>query len=214
MGGRPVLWSLRWQKWNAKKVRAFVAEVLVPRRAGSVGVIIDHHVLSEERRPWRELLALLPEDMPAFLHLEGGELQDFPFDLLDYLHIIWESRYAAMLPVLDRHLRFSPSRRLSLALLLPGRGAPWTWVDKALEGLGRDVDKLRLIAEERLIDDVEGIDELILVRDWLSPQGERMVCGFKAAGGLVREFQGGADRPLLLENSRPYCPPFSQQIDR
>ena len=181
-----ILWELKWDVLDHEKVIAFVDKLLTPLRSKSVGVIIDHCELGVER-PWRELLAILPEEIPAFLHLEGDSLQDFPFRLLDYLHIIWESRYSHAMPVLNNELRFAPSRRLSKALLLPPKGESFEHVDAAMQE--------RLIAEERLIYDWDGVDELMILPETLSPQGARMVQGFAATGGTIREFRGDASRP-------------------
>ena len=187
---RAILWSLKWKTFDPEKVMAFVEKLLMPLRARSVGVVIDRCPLGQ-KRPWRELLALLPEEIPAFLHLEGDSLEDFPFELLDYLHLIWESRYSSMLPVLDHNLQFASSRRLSKALLLPPRGQSWAVIEGHLQE--------RLIAEDRLIYDWEGIDELFIFPETLTPQGARMVQGFLATGGAVIEIRDGVRTPLLQE---------------
>ncbi|MCH9703602.1 MAG: hypothetical protein K0U13_02300 [Chlamydiae bacterium] len=184
-----ILWSLHWQTFSQNRILAFVEKLLEPLRAKSVGVIIDHTKMGQER-PWRELLALLPEEVPAFLSLEGDQLEQFPFELLDYLHIIWESRYSSMLPVLDQKLSYAPSRKLAKALLLPPKGESFELVDQALQE--------RLIAEERLIYDWDGVDELTILPQTLSPQGARMVQGFAATGGTVIEFRDGSSRPQPL----------------
>jgi|GEM_PF-4499593 len=187
---RAILWELHWDDFDRDKVLAFIEKLLIPLRSKSVGVIIDHCEMGQ-KRPWRELLALLPEEIPAFLHLEGGNLTLFPFELLDFVHIIWDSPYPYALPVLNSNLQFSPSKRLSKALVLPPKGQSFELVEEAIEE--------RVIAEERLIYDWDGVDELTILPETLSPQGARMVQGFAATGGLIKEFRRGAKTLLPQE---------------
>ena len=186
-----ILWELLWGELDALRILAFVEKLLLPLKSRTLGVLIDRCEMGADR-PWRELLALLPEEIPVFLELQGGKLELFPFELLDYLHIIWDEAPPYALPVLDRHLSFPPPKRLSKALLLPPKGASeWSLVDQAIEE--------RVIAEERLIYDWDGIDELTIFPTALSQAGRRMVRGFAATGGSIREFRDAANRPQLQE---------------
>ncbi len=186
-----ILWELKWDVVDPDRFLAFVEKLLIPFRSRSVGVIIDHAPIASHR-PWREALSFLPEEVAAFLHLcPSQNFRDFPYELLDYLHIIWENDFPYALPVLNEQLQFPPSKRLSKALLLPPKGGCWELVEEAIEE--------RVIAEERLIYDWDGIDELTILPETLSPQGARMVQGFLATGGVVKECRGGANRPLPQE---------------
>ena len=175
-----ILWELVWEEISQELVLAFVEKLLLPLRSRSMGVVIDR--TEKRERPWREVLSWLPEEIPAFLHLEGGSFQDLPYELLDCLHIIWENSYPYALPVLDEKLQFPPSKRLKKALLLPPGNEGWDRVEHAIEE--------RVIAEDRLIYEWDGVDELTIFPDLLSPAGARMVQGFLATGGSVKEFQG------------------------
>ncbi|MGE0670766.1 MAG: hypothetical protein AB7O89_07525, partial [Parachlamydiales bacterium] len=58
-------------------------------------------------------------------------------------------------------------------------------LDELLENLLQSGDPFRLVCEERLTEEWDGLDQLILFPGQTSPQGKRMVQGFIAAGGSI-----------------------------
>lgn len=186
-----ILWELHWKEACKEQFLAFIEKLLLPLRRKTIGVIIDKAEIGS-RHPWREVLAWLPEEIPAFIHLIGESFRDFPYELLDFVHIIGKSRFPYALPILDENLQFPPSKRLTKALLLPPKKSEgWDLVEKAIEE--------RVIAEDRLIYDWDGIEELTIFPKYLSPQGARMVKGFQAAGGQIKAFPSVGASPQLLE---------------
>ncbi len=58
-------------------------------------------------------------------------------------------------------------------------------LESLLESLLRSRESFRLVCEERLTEEWNGLDELILFSDLTSPRGKRMVQGFITAGGAI-----------------------------
>lgn len=59
-------------------------------------------------------------------------------------------------------------------------------LDSLLESLLRSKEPFRLVCEERLTEEWNDLDELIVFSGQMSPQGKRMLQGFIAAGGAIR----------------------------
>ena len=51
--------------------------------------------------------------------------------------------------------------------------------------------KYRVVSETFLTEDWEGLDQLYVWSDLVTPRGDRKLMGFRAAGGLVEEIRGG-----------------------
>ncbi|MCP5470224.1 MAG: hypothetical protein H7A36_06970 [Chlamydiales bacterium] len=183
-----ILWELKWEEADPEKFMAFCEKLLEPLRNKTVGVVLDH-APADSHRPWREVLSWLPEEIPVFLHLENITLKNFPFELIDMLHLIGEFKHPYALPLLNDQLHFPASKRLKKAVLLPHN-----------REINEGAIEERVIFEERLIYDWDGVEELTIFPEHLSPQGARMVKGFEAAGGIVKVFQGAEASPQPQES--------------
>lgn len=60
-------------------------------------------------------------------------------------------------------------------------------LERVLSSLLDSGEPFRLICEERLTEEWNNLDQLIVCTDQLSPQGKRMLQGFVAAGGVVTD---------------------------
>ncbi|MFN0065572.1 MAG: hypothetical protein ACKVOH_04980 [Chlamydiales bacterium] len=210
----PVFWQLRWtipaseEGYSVleKKILAFVERVLVPNQAMSLGVILDTTPLDfcqkieGLQQPlfscrtllldlWRTLLALFPEEILPLIEVEGEMKPSLFFELLAYelfhpFHLLIKSSVMERYPYSLPRFNLPQERRVRHALLLPPQGSPsWERLQEGLDYL--EAYPFRCIAEEQLIYEWDGIEELVVIQEALSVQGQRKVNGYIAAGGQV-----------------------------
>lgn len=74
----------------------------------------------------------------------------------------------------------------TLGVLLPCDAAMNASVHKSLENVLENLNEpFRIVPEEKLTEQWDGLDKLIVISEALSPQGKRKLQGFEAAGGEI-----------------------------
>lgn len=152
-----------------------------------------------------QLSYFLPEELPLFLLLDARKIQD-PLEqillldpgkrgrvgfavrgaLVSSRDFIWEESGALIdaAGYIGRgEARFNePSRR---ALLLPNNVQDLSALKALYERLEQEKISYRLVSEETLTGDWDGLDELFVLKGDLSPLAKRKLAAFEAAGGVV-----------------------------
>ncbi len=129
----------------------------------------------------------LPVDCPAYIELDVTGIEDPVKRLLllakdAYQHVRVLARGLPPHIVLARE-----GDRPSKGILLPGKEnrLPMEGLERALKHLDEEQQPYRVISEPQLIYEWDGLDELIVCPELVTPLGWRQIDGFKAAGGVV-----------------------------
>jgi hypothetical protein len=175
------------------------------------------------------LAALLPEEVSCFLFLDTTAASDaksyfrsISQEAFGHLHLILKGPFAEKYPYGHPALAWghtcsplgfcSPTlgpiiepTKVSYALCLPKDS--YEEVQVAIDALGSI--PFRVIPEDLLIYEWEGVDRLVIFPHALSSQGWRKVAGFIAAGGEIINFPDDAASLPLQGISPPSSPVFS-----
>jgi hypothetical protein len=179
----------------------------------------------------KSLAALLPSEVSSFLFLDTSSLSDLASyfthvnqENFGYLHPIikgpFAERFPWALPAFAWGHNFSPlgyfgstllpclpQRPLKYGLVLPEE-PNWQEIQKVIDLLG--ATPFRMIAENLLTQEWEGIDTLIIFPQTLTEKGYRKIKGFIAAGGAIINFPDDAALLPPPQTSLPFSPVFLQ----
>lgn len=101
------------------------------------------------------------------------------------------------------HLHLTLEENTSLrGILLPSDEACTSEILEKLEKLMDKVGPHRMIPETRLNEMWDGLDELYVIEEAISVQGQRHIKGFIAAGGEIKFGAEGFEPPTLCSQSR------------
>jgi hypothetical protein len=147
-----------------------------------------HHIAAE-----------LPEDVPPFALFDCvGDPLLFSKEIFPHIHLGFRSGPIGVIQWGERLIPKRYDQRIGVALPLREKGLQFDEVDACLKG-----GSYRLINEPYLTEEWDGLDEIIIFKDLISPWGRRILKGFKAAGGIVKEFGvEGFEPPAFCSQSR------------
>ncbi|MDE3056264.1 MAG: hypothetical protein KGI80_06220 [Verrucomicrobiota bacterium] len=140
---------------------------------------------------WQKLAHALPDELPIHLLFEKAD----NISSAERHHLLSKERYEYFRVGAEDLVGWSsdrwnrtcilPPERLSQALLFPEQK---NLTPSLLQSIDRLLHQkpLRIIPEPFLNEEWDGVDELYLFTEGLSPQGERKLKGFTAAGGTIR----------------------------
>lgn len=148
----------------------------------------------------KQLAGQLPHDAEAIIQLDVDD-QLSPMEKLIFFN---EECFRPLLYKFDPYLSETPSQ---LGICLPPMSkfsSRWNrQLDQAINELLKKQLAFRPIAEEALITNLEGLDDLIVCPSAISYQGKRQLQGFCAAGGrvlLLADTSLGLPNELLFED--------------
>lgn len=147
-----------------------------------------HHIAAE-----------LPEELPSFALFDcvGDPLQ-FSKEIFPHIHLGFRLGPIGALTWGNRLIPKRYDQRVGVALPLREKGLQFDMVDPCLKG-----GAYRLINEPYLTEEWDDLDEIIIFKDFISPRGRRMLQGFEAAGGQIKEFGvEGFEPPAFCSQSR------------
>lgn len=121
------------------------------------------------------LASFLPDEAPPYCLFEDHA----HFSRGEVAQLLSQDRF------LHLNLSLHPSHS-NQGVLLP----PDEWCSKeVIQKLDQVLkDDMRIIPEQRLNELWNGLDELIVFEEAISPQGRRQIKGFEAAGGIIKKF--------------------------
>ncbi len=188
-------------------IRIFVQTIWEKHKENTLGVILyKDAVPSFELKEFSDYLhhiaAGLPDEVPpfAFFNCVGDPLL-FSKEIFPHIHLGFRS---GPIGALHWGKTLIPRRydgKLGVVLPLRARGLQFDEVDICL----KELEKIpyRLINEPCLTEEWDGLDEIIVFEKLISPRGMRMIQGFEAAGGKVKNFGvEGFEPPAFCSQSR------------
>lgn len=147
-----------------------------------------HHIASE-----------LPEDVPSFALFDCmGDPLLFSKEIFPHIHLGFRSGPIGVIEWREKLIPKRYDQRVGVALPLREKGLHFDEVDTCLRR-----GSYRLINEPYLTEEWDDLDQIIIFKDLISPWGRRMLKGFEAAGGVVKEFGvEGFEPPAFCSQSR------------
>jgi hypothetical protein len=155
------------------------------------------------------LASRLPDSLPIYLFLDMGHFANHPLFQMQLLQPArfesvnlalketflpfqawgWESHTTLLGYSGHEILPLSLQKEASIGICIPSllmvRPSQFQGIEQAIKDLMERSIPFRIIAEEHLITDWDGLDYLIYAPTGLSGQGKRKLQGFCAAGGTV-----------------------------
>lgn len=130
-----------------------------------------HHVAAE-----------LPEDLPAFALFDcKGDPLLFSKEIFPHIHLGFRSGPIGVIEWGETLIPKRYDQRVGVALPLTEKGLQFDEVDACLKS-----GSYRFINEPYLTEEWDDLDEIIIFKDLISPWGRRMLQGFEATGGKIK----------------------------
>ena len=138
-------------------------------------------------------LSLLKDYFPAeielFLSIDMGSQNLREFSLLEEVLFFSKDKFTGYSLLQEREEETLEDKHSNFGVCLPGKPL-LQWPDfceleKALAECKKEGKKIRVIPEEQIITDWDGLDYLLCDPAGLTEEGKRMLQGFAAAGGVV-----------------------------
>ena len=142
---------------------------------------------------FHRLASFLPEEIKPFCLFEGAHF----FSKARFLQLTSKDRFWHL------ELSLQEPEEFLQGLLLPEDDFCTLAIQIRLEQLLASLEgqKYRVIPEGRLVEMWQGLDQLMIIEESVSPQGKRKILGFLATGGEVINFGAEGFEPSRLEKS-------------
>ncbi len=188
-------------------VRIFVESIWEKHRENTLGVILYKGAIPPfEMKAFADYLhhiaAGLPDEVPPFALFDCvGDPLLFSKEIFPHIHLGFRSGPIGPIQWGETLIPRRYDARLGVVLPLCKKGLQFDEVDECLKELKKT--PYRLINEPYLTEEWDDLDEIIIFSNLISPWGRRMIQGFEAAGGKVRNFGvEGFEPPAFCSQSR------------
>lgn len=161
-----------WERYQKETLGAVIYKGKVPNYPLEDFASYLHH-----------LAAYLPDEVPPIVLFDCvGDPLRFSKEIFSHLHLGFRDDRLGVMQWGEALKPLRHDAALGVVLPLHEKGITFETVLKRLSHLDRPY---RMIAEPYLTEEWDGLDEIIIFSDWISPWGKRMVQGFEATGGKI-----------------------------